>query len=979
MANKTIQEIVGDITPYKTNQSAMVRTIIDTTFDITDGTVVIANAANPWVNLLESMVATTTLTIEQLAVLHRGQFQTLSTSYSDLYKHLADEDYINCFSAPSSATFTVGMSYLDIQNSVLPVAGKDYSMVVIPRDSEFRAGGICFTIQYPIEIKLYNNGLLLINYINDIVNPVAGITNNIINYWSTFLSENERWVFFNIMPLQYAIKSYTSTCEKSITFDESYLINDQFYFARVWHRGTQTNNKWLELTTTHSDEVFDPYKVTVVLRISEKTLNVWIPSVYITNSLVGSEIRIDVYETKGSLYADFSKLAIEEFEYDFRAIDASEENKFTAALSNISCYVISKDLVSGGRNSLTFEELRLRTINDANGSQDIPITTAQIRSKSENNGFKMVAEVDTLTNRIFLAQRALPKPFNKKLLTSANIGINTTQINAEMFTPDNVSNYKAKLNGPRLTLMSGMLLEHINGITKVIPLSEQPALSNSQAIIDDINNRKLLYTPFYYVLDSTSREFSLRAYHLDDPYMSRLNFQSMNQTLRLAVNTNTFSIEKTDFGYQITITTRSGQFYKLAPDNSVGIYLSTIPVGEDIEVFFKGVLENKDAANDRDEERIYKFNIQTNHDLNENNQITLTNAVYFDGIVRKAVIELDQSWSILHVTTQIALEYSPSDLDIRYEKYIALTGASNAREKISTHEHIQVTLGMILSNLWSRSRTLAGDVQYSIYASDVPLIADKTIYRKNVDGTEFSIVDNNIHWNEILFNVGDQIKNTDGSIVYKYRRGDYRLDSSNNPIALSNIGFNREVDLLVVDGRYFYATEQAYVEYRKEIAKTICSWITDELLVLQRNLLDKTKIFFYPETTLGSVSVKPNRETTAHIGSEQTIDIVFDVDDLVYNDLILRKLLVNATIQIVDDYLRSSTVNISELHDKIKDYAGKSIYGLSISGLGGSENYRMLVVEDKHSTLCVKKTLSVQADGTTIIVENVNVKFNVIG
>ena len=85
MANKTLQEIVGNITPYKTNQSAMVRTIIDTTFDITDGTVVIANAANPWVNLLESMVATTTLTIEQLAVLHRGQFQTLSTSYSDLY------------------------------------------------------------------------------------------------------------------------------------------------------------------------------------------------------------------------------------------------------------------------------------------------------------------------------------------------------------------------------------------------------------------------------------------------------------------------------------------------------------------------------------------------------------------------------------------------------------------------------------------------------------------------------------------------------------------------------------------------------------------------------------------------------------------------------------------------------------------------------------------------------------------------------
>jgi hypothetical protein len=118
-----------------------------------------------------------------------------------------------------------------------------------------------------------------------------------------------------------------------------------------------------------------------------------------------------------------------------------------------------------------------------------------------------------------------------------------------MFTAANIGNYRAKLNGSRLTLMSGMLLEHINGLTKVLPMSEEPMLSNNQLVIDDINNRKLLYTPFYYVLDSTSEEFSLRAYHLDDPYMSRLNFQYMNQTLRLAVNTSTFSITKTDVGY----------------------------------------------------------------------------------------------------------------------------------------------------------------------------------------------------------------------------------------------------------------------------------------------------------------------------------------------------------------------------------------------------------------------------------------------
>jgi hypothetical protein len=45
MADKTIQEIVGAIAPYKTNPSAMVRTLLDVTNDITEGKVVIANAA----------------------------------------------------------------------------------------------------------------------------------------------------------------------------------------------------------------------------------------------------------------------------------------------------------------------------------------------------------------------------------------------------------------------------------------------------------------------------------------------------------------------------------------------------------------------------------------------------------------------------------------------------------------------------------------------------------------------------------------------------------------------------------------------------------------------------------------------------------------------------------------------------------------------------------------------------------------------
>ena len=167
---------------------------------------------------------------------------------------------------------------------------------------------------------------------------------------------------------------------------------------------------------------------------------------------------------------------------------------------------------------------------------------------------------------------------------------------------------------------------------------------------------------------------------------------------------------------------------------------------------------------------IYSFNIDTNHDINDNNEIIVTNAVYYDNVTRTASIPLSHTWSILHTTTQISTEYTPSDLDVKYELYTALTGASNAREKISTHEHIDLTLGLVLSNLWSRSRTLAGDLSYAKYTEDVPLVAESTVYMKNADNTDFTITDGVLVMNPVLFNIGGNMTNADGSIIYKHRK-----------------------------------------------------------------------------------------------------------------------------------------------------------------------------------------------------------------
>lgn len=962
----TITELMTNLERYKYNPSNIQRTILDYLDEITNGTVDIVDPTNPFVFLLESSSVNTALAINENVINLRKQYPSLSLTEEEIYLHMSDKDFVNRFAVPASANFTFMIKVNDILQKAVYDTSENCFKVVMPRDTQVTIENLVFTLQYPIEIKRFNNGVVQITRDADIPSPLQTLTGNIVDYTVRRDLDNTDWVVFHLPIQQFKITSNYFTTQETVTFSQNIVFEDQYYYARVYQRNNNTLNQWVELNTTHTDQVFDNYSPTAVLKVFSNYLNISIPSIYLTNNAISGDIRIDIYTTKGDITLNLSNYKLVSF--GTRLVAINEERDFTPyvkAMAETGHVVFSSETISGGTNGIDFNTLRERVIFNSVGDRQLPITNIQLEAHVNNQGFDLIKNVDVVTNRLFLATKKLPRPINTKLLTSASIGISTFVTNINYLkTLNTVTN-----NDVRLTLLSKNLYLNNNGIIKILTENEINAIKvlPKPAMVSEINSKQYLYTPFYYVLDSSQREFELRAYHLDQPIAKDISFLKQNETLQLIVNTESYKLEKIPTGYRLIIVTKSGNFYKQVADNLVNVQLAFYPIGESNLAYINGVLLNKTT----DGERIYSFDIETNHDIDSNDRLCITNSKMFNNENIKTWINLNGVFNILHTTSSINNGFIADNTDTLVGKFLLPNGSVG-----NTHEKINLILGYSLKNLWSRSRTLVSGLEYETYPTDVAMVYTQEVYATDpVTGSIFSVNGTGDLVYNILHHVGDPVLDINNQPVFKHRRGDVVLDTNGNPLLLSELKTDKEIDLLHVDGKYYFADDESFIEYKNELSAVINTWITSDIKSIQDILLEQTKIFFYPKTTLGLVKVYPDNITESNIKAEQSFTLDLYVKDKIYKDNNIRQELINDVVTILDDYIDRMTINITELILILKERFSDTVESIDIRGLGGSNNYQVITLAQEHNRLCLKKKIVLQEDNSLIIKEDVTVNF----
>lgn len=964
----TIGPILSQINTYKNNPSGIQRVGLNYLSGILNGQYDVVDPSNPFVYLMTVSALNTAAAIIDNEATTRQLYPQLAQTEEDVYRHMSDQDYVGRFSTPSTTNFTIVVNQSELLGKLVTDAVTGLPTAIIPRNTTFTVAGVTFSLQYPIKIQQMSHGAIQITYDATEVSPLQTLSTNIVS-WKilTPVGSSDPWIAMTVEAQQFFINTTTAAVTVATGQSQVISLTDNFYYARVYMK-SGSSTTWTEIQTTHSKQVYDTLTPTAVLKVIDKTLQVKIPQIYLDSGLVSGTLRVDVYETKGELTMVMENYSVGDFAANWYAIDTNEQTDEAAVFPSLRAMMVySTDIVSGGSAPMAFATLRGQVINNTVGQRQVPITKAQMTAVLQNEGYEVTDNVDVVTNRVFLATRALPDPKNTSLLTAAASSVQTLTISAEKA----VAYTGVYDNGNRITISPDLIYQDVNGVLTPVSTTDITALKklSGTAMASAVNSGKYVYTPFHYVLDMSTDLFQVRPYYLDSPEAVSITFGAHNDTTGLQVNSQSYSIEKTTSGYVVSVVVSSNAAYKALSDSSVSAILAYTPPNETDIAYLTGKMVSVNAAG----ERIFQFNIGSNFDIDSNGYLQTSSFEMYDTTTKTFGTPLSNTFSIFYTTTgSVDSAWVSSTMDSYLPSWFVPVNT-----KAITEEQISLLFGYALDTLWARSRSLASAAPYKTYATDIPLLYETDVYEHDsVTGGAFSIdpVTKQIVYNK-LHSAGDPVLNSAGQPVYQHRAGDTILDASGNPVLNGAGSISRAVDLFLIDATYLFATDAAAVSYRQTVVDTVVGWLTNELSLITPELLEETNLYFYPKTTQGQISVVADSGITTTMEAGQSLVVNLYVSQAVYKDTKLRAALESSTITSIATSLQDTQISLSGMHDSMAAVYGSDVLAIAISGLGGAENYSAVTVINDRDRCSIAKLLVALPDGTLVVQENITVNF----
>lgn len=912
-------------------------------YDIPDGTL-------PFVYLMECGSMETAANISEVDSLMRRLYPRQAVTQEELYLHMSDDDYLGRFATPASTPWLLILDYDEIISKAVPFGDQGLKRLIIPRMTKFSADGLPFTMQYPIQMTVMRHGGVTVEYVLDKVSPIQTLSTNIVQ-WDMLISKidgKRRRLMALTIPLnQFSVQSYSETLNPEDLFKTEYVFSNQFYYARAYI-SRENNDVWEEVTTTHSELMYDPMDLTVVFKVVNSVLQVSIPTVYVTTGLAEGSIRIDIYTTLGPVDRDLGTLLESQFTVDFDSID--DDLYFTAPLSTLqTLQPLARNRVTGGADAMSFDKLREQVINNTLGPMQVPITNVQLESQLDRRGYTLVTNVDNITNLQYLASRRLGRPDTLDVVSGAGVAMSEITFNM-----DSLSGSKhVSDNGLRLTLLPSMLYSFDNG--KVIPLPDSAidrlnGLSSEQRA-REMNSSRYVYSPFHNVVDATNNNFDMRPYYLDNPTITQKIFVGENDTANLQVAIKEYDIYRTAKGYGIRVKLESGEPFRKLEDAQIVLQIGYQPEGEN-----RWASVNGKQIGIEDNERLFEFEIETNWDLNSSGQLRTTNMSMFSDVQTNYFTPLTTDLDItVCIVNSITPGYQPNSLDEMVQVHLL-----PAQFMTVTRERLKTTLGHDLSRLWRRSRPVLSSESYRKYDHNVPAYYTTTVYKTDANGNIIITIgpDGKLDY-EVLHRVGDPVLDDQGNPVMDHRIGDPMLDADGNPILLEPRKLLYETTLFMVDGLFYYANEREAAAYAKEIPMEIVTWIENDISSLDAKLLSEAELFLYPTTTYGVTvaSIREGQKVTIPV--DQAFTLTFYLNKSGYTNPTIRPSLIANAKSTVNEYLQRSTISISDIIAKLQETSGQDVMALDVDGLGGSNNFTIITVEDDAVRLAVRKKLVV--------------------
>lgn len=926
-------------------------------YDIPDATV-------PFVYALECGVMETTMAIQETEALMRRLYPRLALTTDELYLHMSGDDYIGRFAVPARTNFELLISYDEIIAKAVPYGDQGLKKLIVPRLTQFSVGGLIFTMQYPIELRVMRHGGVVVEYITDKPSPIETLSTNIVD-WRMLVIDRQKIMAITIPVNQFQVTTFQEVLNPSTLFQTSYVFNDKFYYARAFiNRPGMADNAWEEILTTHTDLVYDPQNLTVVFKVVGNKLEVSIPTIYTNTGVAIGDIRVDIYTTQGIVDMDLSTFRTDQFSYNLNSID--DDTTFTAPLSTFNMIrCLSRERASGGADTVDFVTLRDQVINNTLGLSQLPITNVQLQNNLNRRGYDIVSNIDNITNRQFLAARKLSQPQGLNVESGAGVVMSQLKFDMESLA----GSVHVSDNGERITIKPTLLYKFDNGRVLQLADAEIDRLINSsaEAIAREANSSRFVYSPFHNVLDATTNNFDMRPYYLENPTIEQKIFVGENDTAQLQAGIDIFDIEKIETGYRVTVKLESGEQFKQLTDDQVVLQIGYQPPGEVRWASVNGTYIGKE-----DNERVYQFDIDTNWDINSRNNLYTTNMTMFDLVQNNFSTSLECNLDVtILVVNSTTPGYQPNEIDAMVQTHLLPN-----QFMVVNRERLQTVLGYDMTKLWRRSRTVLSEESYKRWEYDVMDFWEKDVYKTDEYGNIVITIlpDGSLDY-EVEHHKGDPKLDQDGVQIVKHRAGDIVLDVNNEPILVEPRKLLREVTLLMIDGLFYFATEQEALNYKTQIPMEFVGWLKNDIELIDSQLLEMCELFLYPTTTYGNAIVTVREGQKSTIPIDQAFALSFYLSQSAYTNATIRPSLIENGKDVISTMLNRKTISLSDIISRLKETSGDDVVAIEANGLGGSNNYSILTVDDESIRLMIRKKLVVLANQELTIEDDVQFNF----
>lgn len=941
-----------------------------------DDKVIIMDATNPAIFCLESAaVMSCANTVDSESKLRR-LYPSMANTPDELYLHMADQDYLGIYSTPSIANVTIMFDLEELLQKAIPESGLTGTRkITIPRYTKVLVADVPLTLLYPIDIRIMPHGGFNITFNTQEVSPIGRIETNLLDWFVEKLDGNR---FLNIVApfYQLEITSHVASLNAMSGFSKEYAFDDLYYYARAYIQNK--SGVWTEIKTTMSDLVYNKEEPTVLLRLLNQSLKVTVPQIYLNKGSITDSVKIHIYTTKGPLNINLQNYIPRSYIHDWSPVENTITDRFSKPLTTLATVgMYSSDIISGGTKGITFNELKEVVTSRSTVTEGLPINEKQLTRSVKDLGYSIVKNIDNITDRQYLATKALPAPDNKFIVT--NMGVSIAQLESTFLKLKELNTVTSSLY--RLTIKPKTLYRLTDGILSVLPSVQSDALnalkySNPSQLVDLLNKDNLLYSPYYYVFDIKSTEILPRIYDMDSPQIRSRYFFQDNPSIGISLGIGSYAIANSpdNDGYILEVHLNAGEVAKsLGPDH-INVQLSYVGRDEPTRYFINGYLVSDidpDTQKPYDDLYVYRFHIETRYDIDA-----------ADGLVPipyRSPINLTHEFDIVtcikDYTPEGEIEISDVDSILRadqfndYDPKSKYMGVSQSK--------VNIKFGTRLERLWTKTRTVVDTRQLMKYDKDVPAYYKKDVYELDANGNiKISYnPDDNIITSKKLHQAGDLIYDPTGEQVFDHRKGDTILDEQGEPIYVnSGDGLKRQIDLFLIDALYGFANTNNVIEYKNQCTNLISQWVTRDMKLIAAQLLDRSEIFYYPPVSIGEVDIVADDGKEVSVDSRQSIKVKVYLTQINYRNASLREALTKSITESIQWSLSKRTISIDAVLQRLRSTLGDNVISFEVLGILNDE-YKTATIKNDTMTLTLGKRALILPNLTIDIVDDITVDF----